>query len=100
MAAKTGKPLEPVVLAVHSQNIHAELNGWRTEAGLMLRQPIAVSAAYTPALAKQAHLNAATDHAWPHQSAPGQHPLTGQLALCHIRRQHRCSALAYSMGSR
>ncbi len=53
MCAKTGKPLEPTVIAVNSQNIHAELNGWRTDRGLILRQPIQASVAYTPALARR-----------------------------------------------
>ena len=47
-----GKPLEPTVFAVHSQHIHAELTGWRTAKGLLLREPVQATFTYTPALAK------------------------------------------------
>ena len=63
-------------MAVHSQNIHAELTGWRTDRGLMLRQPIAASVAYTPALARHAVLASFSmpveTHAWPHPKHTGQ----------------------------
>ena len=47
-----GKPLEPTAFAVHSQHIHAELTGWRTAKGLLLREPVKATFTYTPALAK------------------------------------------------
>ncbi len=50
--ASTGKPQDPTVLAVHSQHIHADLTGWRTPKGLLLREPVKASFTYTPALAK------------------------------------------------
>ena len=37
---------------MHSQHIHAELTGWRTASGLLLREPIKATFTYTPALAK------------------------------------------------
>ena len=37
---------------MHSQHIHAELTGWRTAKGLLLREPIQATFTYTPALAK------------------------------------------------
>ena len=40
------------MLAVHSQHIHAEVTGWRTPKGLLLREPVKASFTYTPALAK------------------------------------------------
>ena len=55
-ASGAGKPLEPTVLAVHSQHIHAEVTGWRTPKGLLLREPVKASFTYTPALAKSALL--------------------------------------------
>ena len=53
-ASAAGKPREPTVLAVHSQHIHAEVTGWRTPKGLLLREPVKASFTYTPALAKSA----------------------------------------------
>ena len=50
--APAGKPQDPTVLAVHSQHIHADLTGWRTPKGLLLREPVKASFTYTPALAK------------------------------------------------
>ena len=50
--APAGKPQDPTVLAVHSQHIHADLTGWRTPKGLLLREPVNASFTYTPALAK------------------------------------------------
>ncbi|EIE19123.1 hypothetical protein COCSUDRAFT_59606 [Coccomyxa subellipsoidea C-169] len=47
-----GKPLEPTVIKVASQHINAQLSGWRTADGIILREPITASFAYTPALAK------------------------------------------------
>ncbi|KAK9904839.1 hypothetical protein WJX75_003587 [Coccomyxa subellipsoidea] len=47
-----GKPLEPTVIKVASEHINAQLNGWRTADGIILREPITASFAYTPALAK------------------------------------------------
>ncbi len=44
------------MLAVHSQHIHAEVTGWRTPKGLLLREPVKASFTYTPALAKSALL--------------------------------------------
>ena len=44
------------MLAVHSQHIHAEVTGWRTPKGLLLREPVKASVTYTPALAKSALL--------------------------------------------
>ena len=44
------------MLAVHSQHIHAEMTGWRTPKGLLLREPVKASFTYTPALAKSALL--------------------------------------------
>ena len=41
-----------MVFAVHSQHIHAELTGWRTAKGLLLREPVKATFTYTPALAK------------------------------------------------
>lgn len=40
------------MLAVHSQHIHAEVTGWRTPKGLLLREPAKGSFTFTPALAK------------------------------------------------
>ena len=37
---------------MHSQHIHAELTGWRTAKGLVLREPVKATFTYTPALAK------------------------------------------------
>lgn len=49
----TGRPLDPTVVTVDSEHIHAQLHGWRTsDGGLILTQPITASVAYTPALAK------------------------------------------------
>ena len=61
------------MVAVHSQNIHAELNGWRTNRGLILRQPIAASVAYTPALPGEPWLASQTPrpHAWCCHDTPG-----------------------------
>ena len=50
--ARAGRALEPTVIAVHSQRVHAELNGWRTPGGIILREPIQASVEYTPALAR------------------------------------------------
>ena len=50
---RAGRALEPTVIAVHSQRVHAELNGWRTPGGMILREPIQASVGYTPALARR-----------------------------------------------
>ena len=50
--ARAGRALEPTVIAVHSQRVHAELNGWRTPGGIILREPVQASVEYTPALAR------------------------------------------------
>ena len=50
--AGAGRALEPTVVAVHSQRMHAKLNGWRTPGGIILREPVQASVEYTPALAR------------------------------------------------
>lgn len=44
------------MIKVASEHINAQLNGWRTADGIILREPITASFAYTPALAKCAPL--------------------------------------------
>lgn len=50
------------MLSVHSQHIHAEMTGWRTPKGLLLREPVKASFTYTPALAKSVALASAACH--------------------------------------
>lgn len=40
------------MVKIASEHINAQLNGWRTADGIILREPITASFAYTPALAK------------------------------------------------
>lgn len=67
---------------MHSQHIHAELTGWRTAKGLLLREPVRATFTYTPALAKcglMLHSLAPADLArtcqWVH------HTINSQLAM-------------------
>ena len=47
-----GSKLDPAVLKIDSERVHASLNGWRTTDGIRLREPAYASVQYTPALAK------------------------------------------------
>ncbi|KAK9818270.1 hypothetical protein WJX72_009837 [[Myrmecia] bisecta] len=51
-AAGMGRALDPTVVVVNSEHVNAELSGWRTSTGLLLRKPVSASVDYTPALAK------------------------------------------------
>lgn len=50
--AHSGHPLEPAAIAFNSQHVQAQLSGWRTKTGMLLREPAAAAVDYTPALAK------------------------------------------------
>ncbi|DBB18517.1 TPA: hypothetical protein ACH3X3_000157 [Trebouxia sp. C0006] len=50
--AHSGHPLEPTAVAFNSQHVQAQLSGWRTKTGMLLREPATAALDYTPALAK------------------------------------------------
>ncbi|KAL0043492.1 hypothetical protein WJX79_006229 [Trebouxia sp. C0005] len=50
--AHSGHLLEPTAVAFNSQHVQAQLSGWRTKTGMLLREPATAAVDYTPALAK------------------------------------------------
>ncbi|KAK9827236.1 hypothetical protein WJX81_000649 [Elliptochloris bilobata] len=49
---QTGAPRFPVAVKVEADNLSARFGGWRTSTGVLLRQPLAATINFTPALAK------------------------------------------------
>ena len=51
-AARAGVLRFPVAAKVEADNLSARFGGWRTSTGVLLRQPLASTINFTPALAK------------------------------------------------
>lgn len=51
-----GVPRFPIAMKIEADNLSARAGGWRTSTGVLLRQPMAATINFTPALARHACL--------------------------------------------
>ena len=51
---RAGVPRFPVAMRIEADNLNARCGGWRTSTGVLLRQPMAATINFTPALARYA----------------------------------------------